>query len=168
MVELNNKIQWRIVVELVAAISVVLSLTFVGYEMRLSRSVAQSDAQVQNAELIMGLSEYLSSYADIWTKGCMAEEIMPSEAVIFKRLAHSVLGYHQSRFYRTSTGLIGAPRSLIASRVARSRFDFPGFNAEWESRSHGPQFRMAVDEQYELLVETGAERNNDVATCGSI
>ncbi len=158
----------RQIVELVGVSAVVLSLLFVGYELRLARSIARSEALVQNTELVRGLSEYISSNADTWASGCMAEDLTSSEAVIFKQLISSVLSYHSTRFFRSDTDLIGVPQRVVAFRVARSRYDYPGFNAAWEARRPAPLFKEAVDEQYSLLVGSDAERNNDVTLCGSI
>ena len=51
--------------------------------------------------------------------------------------------------------------------VARNRYNFPGFNAVWEEKGMGStQFREAVNTRYSLFVESGAEKNFNVAYCG--
>lgn len=87
------KITIRQMVEILGVTTVVLSLLFVGYELRLARSIAESEGFIQTAELTRSLNEYISNNADLWARGCMAEELTLSENVIFTNIASSVIGY---------------------------------------------------------------------------
>ena len=154
-------------VEIVGVSAVVLSLLFVGYELRLARSIAESEGLEQATELYLSLNEYKSSNADVWARGCMAEDLTPAEEIVFSNIAASIIVYRFNNWLRSGIGISTYPAIIRPNSIASDRYNFPGFNALWEKRGFGtPEFREAVKEQYEFLVESNAERSTDVTLCG--
>ena len=161
------KLTIRGLIETLGVSAVVVSLLFVGYELRLARSIAESEGYAQAAELNLSLSEYISNNAELWLRGCMDAELSLDEEVVFTNIALAVLGYQFTRWGRSRIGISDLPPRSGPRLVARNRYNYPGINGVWESRGRGSaEFREAVDEEYELLLESNTERPQNAVFCG--
>lgn len=151
--------------EIVGVTAVVLSLLFVGYELRLARSVAESESLAESAELYRSLREYISSNSEVWEKGCLAKQLSSSESIKFANMALSIMNYNFAQWNRSLLGIRGGPG--WANIIAVNRYNFPGFNRVWEEMGSGSSaYREAVNARYSFVVESGTSRNSDVAYCG--
>ncbi|MEQ9007389.1 MAG: hypothetical protein RLP12_05860, partial [Ekhidna sp.] len=78
-----------------------------------------------------------------------------------------VISYEFYRWNRANIGLTDAPIENGPIVIARSLYNFPGFRGEFENdMPASPEFRNAVNAQFELLVDSGAEKNWNIARCG--
>ena len=162
------KITIRQITEFLGVAAVVLSLLFVGFELRQSRSIAESEGFQENHELTRSLSELIIANADVWERGCMAEDLTAKEAIVFSRIVHSLIDFEWTRWTRASIGISNAPPRIGARPLARHIYNFPGIKASWDTTPQkGSQlFQQTVYEEYELLVESNVERHYDVSLCG--
>ena len=161
------RIEGKQLVETVGVLAVVLSLLFVGYELRLSRSVAMTESMSQRVELAMNVAEQIATNSDVWIRGCLGEELTPSETAIFSNVAATIINYEFFRWGRANIGLTDAPIQNGPIVIARSLYNFPGFYAELnDDIPASPQFKNDVDTQFQLMVSSGAEKNWNVARCG--
>ena len=87
----------RQIVEILGVLAVVLSLLFVGYELRLARSIAETESLFQTSEETRNLHEYISSNADVWAKGCMGEDLSATEAIVYFNTVKSAM---EHQFFR--------------------------------------------------------------------
>jgi len=110
------KKNWRVLAELLAVISVVLSLIFVGYELRLNRNIAANESYASAIDIETSIREYLSQYPAILARGCLNEELSIGEDVIFTNQVRTIdrLGFF--RWLRAGQGISGIGRFLHASR----------------------------------------------------
>ena len=81
-----DKDKIRTIAELVAVISVVLSLLFVGFELRLSRDQAYAESYATTYESMSGFDNLVAENSNIWRSGCLGEELSADEEMIFARL----------------------------------------------------------------------------------
>lgn len=161
------KIESRQLAEIVGIFAVVVSLLFVGYELRLARAVAEDESISQRIELATSIREQITSNSDIWVKGCLGEELTPKETVEFTNVASSVISYEFYRWRRANISNTDAPTLNGPRVVARNIYSFPGFAAFWEKAGVvSPEFIEIVNEQHAILVETSAEKFLDVGWCG--
>ncbi|MEQ8959416.1 MAG: hypothetical protein RLP02_16100, partial [Coleofasciculus sp. C2-GNP5-27] len=153
------------------------SLLFVGYELRLARSVAELETYSVGVELSRSQREFIANNSDVWAKGCMGEDLTPSETVEFTNIVLEIIGLEFYRWNRARVGIAFEAGELNGPQtIARNLYNFPGFLAVWEGGriSGSPNFRIPghpsfkddITEQYELLVESDIEKKPDVAWCG--
>ena len=162
------KITIRQLVEFIGILAVVISLLFVGYELRLSRSIALSAQRSNASELTMNLHEFIAENPNVWARGCMDEELDTDEAIVFTNMVQAAIYYNFSRFQQERAGFSNAPIRFAPSSVASNIYNFPGFAKVWEktNRRGSGFFIQSVIEEYELLIESGDERILDVTLCG--
>jgi len=165
---MQNK--WRTIAELFAAISVVLSLLFVGYEIRLSRNVAANDSAASAAEIDTTVREYASQYPSILARGCLNQELSEDDEIVFSNLVQTFDRLAFFRFVRSSTGISGVSTDFHARTVAKNRVNFPGFNRKWleirEVEIGYESWYELVDEWYSELMEQNVGSLLDASTCG--
>ena len=152
--------------EVAGVIAVILSLLFVGFELRLSRSIAETENINQEAELFRTMNEYISANADVWAKGCLGEDLTPSEAVRYTNVTLTVINHQWSRWRRSDAGIANQRSDLVIQLMAENIYNFPGFKNVWEIRRNEPAFQEAVNSRHQQLLDSGAERSYDVAWCG--
>ena len=170
---MNTK--WRTIGEIVAVLSVVVSLLFVGYELRVARLEAGSEVFSNASDTTISVLAFISEYPDIWRKGCLDEELTPDEKIVFQKLVSAYGNRNFTAWSRTNLGLTDGNPDRFAQAQAINRYRFPGFNTmELNTRRAGnPNFVLgggawndAVDRIYDGLVESNMPRNIDVAFCG--
>ena len=155
-------------IEITGFIAVVLSLLFVGYELRLARSVAESEDFSATIEVQRNMAEFIASNAGVWTRGCMAEELTSAEQAVFSNIAISLITLRFGYWSRAQIGITDSVTPIAHRQLAESLYNFEGLRTFWGDGRNSPlAFRRAVNEEYEQLVEKGAERNLDVALCGN-
>ncbi|MEQ9210544.1 MAG: hypothetical protein RLN96_12000, partial [Pseudomonadales bacterium] len=81
------------IIEFLGIGAVVVSLLFVGYELRQARAIAQTEFRFQTVEQTRSLREYITENAEIWAKGCMNEDLSIEESVIFYNIAKSAMDH---------------------------------------------------------------------------
>ena len=154
------KFNLRAIAEIIAVLSVVLSLLFVGYELQLNRSVASNESYASSVEIETTIREYVSQHPSVLYRGCLNEELTQDEDVIFANLVRAIdrLGFF--RYLRASQGISGATAETHATVVAQNRVVFEGFNRKWlEIR----EFGLGSEAWYLLVEETYAEmKSQDV------
>ena len=171
------KKNWRAVGEIVAVTSVVFSLIFVGYELRLSRSIAQNEGFVTSAELAESVFSLQATHADVWQRGCLGEELSVQDGVIFLKVFRAVVDRRFASWARANIGITRGNPAFFAYGTALDRYRFPGFNEMWvnDISSRNIEFDyqtsldgwgQAVEEFYLEFTDSNAEKNVGVAFCG--
>lgn len=167
----------RELVEVIGVVAVVLSLVFVGFELRFSSTVARTETYGVGNEINANLQSVIVENADVWQRGCMGEQLTDEERAIF---AH-ILSMYDNRsfvlFARSQTGLLGRDPESIALGSAIQRYRYPGFNEMWVQRISAvdPAFeyratsgwRGAVESAYQELLQSGLPSEGNPALCGA-
>ena len=174
------KTNWRHIAELLAAASVVISLLFVGYELRLAREVASTE----NFNAVLGnnlsMGTLLTDNYDVWQKGCIGEQLTDGENILFAQLVQSYNNWAFIR-WRNSAGGISRLNSVQAPlAVALNMHRFPGFRDTWEltqseqaaahpirlNQAPGSGWAGEVRRLLQILIETDPDPVRDIRLCG--
>jgi len=158
-------------VDTVGVLAVVISLLFVGYEVRLSRSVAVNESfgtSIEHTALIRGL---VIEHADIWQRGCVGSDLTTEEEVIFGNLLRTVDRFNFFRYQRAVRGITDSNPEQWVFRVARDRYMYPGFNEKWleiETNRFGSTtgWLNDVERVYEELSSSNRQTTFDPSLCG--
>ena len=180
------KLELRTVGEIIAVASVVFSLLFVGYELRLSRSIAESEQIEANATLNTNLRELILLNSDVWNRGCLGEELTPNEKMVFNNIEEAANLFRYTQWAKASAGIyFGGNQDTLepetaAMRLALNRYRYPGFNQAyiegWEAQRNDTEYdaeeleleswALAVENAYQSLIASGAPRDFYDGWCG--
>ena len=178
--ENSLKPTWKEIAETIAIASIVVSLLFVGYELRQSRSIALFEGAIAVEEAEHNLRSLQLEYIDIWHKGCLGDELSPNEKGIFNRIVAAVNFRGFSSWTRANQGFLNEEPIFFSRKVAQSRFQFPGFNESWveiagfDRDSNNSSFNRGswgswltdVNSNYASLIDANTNRTADVSNCG--
>lgn len=172
------KLELRTIGEIIAVASVVFSLLFVGYELRLSRSIAESQHLEANAGLASDLRQLILLNADVWNRGCLGEELAPNERIVFNSIVHAAINFRYTQWAKAGVGISFATPEFAARNLALSRYRYPGFDRayieNWEAQRSDTEYNLeeletwalAVENQYQSLIASGAPRDFHDGWCG--
>jgi len=171
------KIDTKHLIEIIGISGLIASLLFVGYELRLSRSIAQNEGFAVISELSTAIMSLQAEYADIWQRGCLDEELTTEERVIFARIFQATTFRGFTLWARANIGLMGAPPEQFARIIALDRHRFEGYNKMWnENRTTrrpdlsstitDNSWGAAVESIYDDLKRNDEVKSIDVAWCG--
>jgi hypothetical protein len=163
--------------ETIAVTSVVLSLIFVGYELRLSRSIARSAEFVMAADVAESALALQATHADVWQRGCVGEELSAQDQVIFAKVYRAVVTVRFSGWARSLIGITEGRPEYWAFGTALDRYRFPGFNEMWlndfRSRNANLSYEtsldswgQAVEAPYTELLDSGPPKSISAGFCG--
>jgi hypothetical protein len=173
----TREFNWRNVGEIAAVVCVVLSLAFVGFELRLNRSVATSEAVSTSRQISANVNQLIIDNAATWTKACVGEELSLEEKTIFVSIVSAVEGEFLNQWLRNQEGFI-TPSSLPIRTptqiMALNMYFFEGFREAWMSRrptgfEHAGNEDLWVKgilEEYEHFQNNDPGFEVDVALCG--
>ena len=131
---------WKDTAELIGIAAVVVSLIFVGAQIRQDKDVARAtlfaewdDTQIEWARLI-------GENKDVWARGLKKEDLSDPDRAAFNVIASSYFDKEGAR-YRSTSILSGAPASFIIVKNADIIYSYPGLSAAWQDyakfhRSH--------------------------------
>ncbi len=124
---------WKDIAELIGIGAIVLTLAFVGFQLRQDRDIAiaqlMTDAEIKQIEL----SSLISSNPSLWARGLQGEQLTTEEEVIFDSIVHAVIVKYGSLMERSDRRLInragGVPRQFALHIHAH-----PGLRRVWQAR----------------------------------
>ena len=165
------------IVEIMGITALVLSLVFVGYELRLSRAIARSEAFVMLTDITIALRDLQTAHTDVWLRGCIGEELSEIDKAIFAKVFQAFETLLFGSWQRANIGITGAPPEIFSRKLALNRYRFAGIDAMWiEMHSaettdliydpNSDAWTLAVEEDYRDIINSNAEKNLDVAFCG--
>ena len=177
MSQTTRSVNWRYFAEAIAVLSVVLSLIFVGYELRLSRTAATQEGLGDSADLNLAAFSLMLEHSDIWRRGCLGEELTPEERSIFSNVFGAIEHRAFITWNRAGLGLTNANPARFARTFALNRLRYPGFNQMWLDSNKafstnlsidGGGWQTAVETEYQSLINQDALSDYDVAFCGRV
>jgi len=110
----------RDVIEAVGVVAIVVSLIFVGVQVRLDREIAVAEGNLANAANKIEENNAFLEHSDVWVRGNSGESLDEDEVVIFRYLVKSA--YDVARMEITRLSRLG--NDDLALMVAA---DFAGF-----------------------------------------
>ena len=126
--------------QIVGIFALVLSLIFVGLQIRQEQEIAIVDTYGAVAETEIDLSILIGENFEVWRKGLEGETLTENEKGLFLGLATAVESQYQRNFIRWSRIGPGDPDSM-ASEYAFALYLFPGLREGFESRQRFDTYR---------------------------
>jgi len=127
--------------QVIGIFAVVLSLIFVGLQMRQEQEIAIVDTYGSVAEAQMDLSVLVGENMVVWKKGLSDRELTEEEKGVFVALAAAVWSHYQRYWIRWSRLGPGNPDD-VASELAFALYVFPGLKKEFDEQQ---MFNDALD-----------------------
>jgi hypothetical protein len=118
--------------QVIGIFAVVVSLIFVGLQMRQEQEIAIVDTYGSVAEAQMDLSVLVGENMTVWKKGLEDKELTEDERGIFEGLGAAVWSHYQRYFIRWTRLGPGDPDE-VASEMAYALYVFPGLRRLFES-----------------------------------
>ncbi|MDX1507408.1 MAG: hypothetical protein R3358_03945 [Woeseiaceae bacterium] len=116
-------------------LGVIVSLIFVGIQLKQDRQFALSEGMTDAAESSKYWAELLASNAEVWTKGIAGQELTDVETQIFDALADSFFLRWQAAWVRVIQHGHGASAADRFAREAALHIHLkPGLQAYWARR----------------------------------
>ena len=118
--------------QVIGIFAVVLSLIFVGLQMRQEQEIAIVDTYGSVAEAQMNLSVLVGENMGVWKRGLEDEELTEDESGKFAGLVAAVWSHYQRYFIRWTRLGPGDPAN-VASEFAYALYVFPGLRKVFEA-----------------------------------
>jgi hypothetical protein len=125
---------WRKMAELVGVLALVVSLIFVGLQMRQTNDVAFMELDVAMMGMAVDTAELIAENSDVWVRGNAGEELSASENAVYSETLFSintrmvVMESHASQLGRDDTAY------LIRRDWAAFLHQNPGARRAWLAR----------------------------------
>jgi len=151
--------KWALIAEIVGGLAIVLSLIFVGLEIRENTRVTMltSDRAVDQQNLALNLSVASSAdFADLLVRGeADRSNLTEAERARFDNYCLSRFGAYENVVANFSGGLVPEEEYDIWGEHFRYRFDKPGYRQFWlDYRTrYFPVFRAWADEQFGITAD---------------
>lgn len=146
-------------IQIVGLFAVFASLLFVGYEIRHSGQIAKEETMLSEQANVTSMETLVVENADVWLRGCLGEELEPSEQMIFTRIYQTYIYQQFLQWLRTREGISLASESLAIDNTAINLYRSVGIRREWQShgewRKHVPN--DALFQVWRRLVESRIE-----------
>ena len=141
-------------------VGVIVSLVFVGLQLKQDRQFALSEGMTDAAESSKYWAELLAGNAEIWTKGISGMELTDVETQVFDALADSFFLRWQAAWVRVLQNNLGtAAADRFAREAAFHIHTKPGLQAYWSRRTEWTN--LISDEMSESLARRWMTAVND-------
>ncbi len=166
--------------QLVGMAAIVVSLIFVGLQLRQSQDAAQSDLSQSSVAVGAEISTLMAEHSDVWLRACAGEELSPPEQLIANSIYFRYLQDNFNSWARSESTEIGfMGPSFFTDANAANIHRYPGFRqmtysyvswAEQGTRiANSPftdRYREEVRGRLSELEEEEPNPEADIAWCG--
>lgn len=140
-----KSMNWRTVAELIGVMAIVISLVFVGLQLRQDRDLAQVSSFGSMTESANALSDLVHNDSEVWVRGLKGEELTDAETAIFMSLVRAVEARYMNWIVRwQSTGEERFNPNIHARNFAFYAYMYPGLRKAIEGRAEIFQKRDAT------------------------
>ena len=177
---------WRTIGEVIAVLSIVLSLVFVGSEFRLATSVASTENRQAILTNSLALKALIAENYEIWQKGCVGDELNETQALLFSNLIQAHSDWSFVRWMNAGGDISSLPQVQAPLSVALNMHRYPGYRDAWrKAQSHqaanhpvlletvgipleivGTPWRSEVEKLYGILQEREPNPDIESSLCG--
>lgn len=131
---MTSKRDWRSIAEFVGILALVLSLIFVGLQMRQTNDVAFMELDTAMVGIMVDTTDLIAANSEVWVKGNAGEELSTSESAIY----YEILAAINTRWVVEESHARQLGRTEIADLIRRDWTAFlhqnPGARRVWLSR----------------------------------
>ena len=82
----NSKIEWKAIAESIAMMAIVLSLVFVGLQLKQSQVIARNEIDGLFLENRIEAVGQINDHVNVWVRGLAAEKLSVDDAAVFENL----------------------------------------------------------------------------------
>ena len=146
----NSKIEWKAIAESIAMMAIVLSLVFVGLQLKQSQVIARNEIDGLFLENRIEAVGQINDHVNVWVRGLAAEKLSVDDAAVFENL---LININDITFFTALNHF-----NLGSNEDARINIDDfaiflhrnPGARRAWKAR----EGRLAVGRQVVQSVPT--------------
>jgi len=130
----NSKIKWKVIAESIGVITIILSLIFVGLQLKQSQLIGQNEIELSHLEARIVAIGQINDQINVWVRGLAAEKLSVDDAAVFENLLINIndITYTASMSHFNLGGNDDA-RMLIED-FAIFLHRNPGARRAWEAR----------------------------------
>jgi hypothetical protein len=176
-VKIENLRNW---LEVIGIFGVLVSLLFVGVQLRQDKELGASEVVGSWMEQGSSLRTLIASNADTWYRACLGEDLQKSEKIIAQAIWQQYGQYQFSRWTMSQTGIFKSERAaqVAANNVAMHLVSFPALremdSLRWSASADitEPQpdwsagFGILIEARLETLTNIDPNRHLDISLCG--
>ena len=85
-----KKVDWKGTAELVGLAAIVVSLIFVGLQMRQDQEIAEAQAYIDASALLIDLNQFIENNKEVWIKGLDGAELSLADKLTFDILCRTI------------------------------------------------------------------------------
>ena len=174
-----NYERWKDIAEMIGIVSIVVSLIFVGLEVRQTGQIAAREMLDRYRDGEAVFRTLIGENADVWQRGCMGEQLTAGEQVLFSKIFGTWITRRYSSWVNVQqSNPAGIDPLNFPYGVAANLHRFPGLHTLFEalerwtvlSRSSSAPgldlFNRAISERMVQLVELEPDPLSDARFCG--
>ena len=120
-----KKVDWKGTAELVGLAAIVVSLIFVGLQMRQDQEIAEAQALVDASAVVTELNQFIENNKEVWIKGLDGAELSLEDNLTFRALCRANFLRKISHFERARK-LDTGNSDFIAESFAYEIYVYPG------------------------------------------
>lgn len=137
---------WKDIAELIGIGAIVVSLIFVGSQLRQDRELAEMEGRSSFVANAVELARLFNDNEELWRKGLLDEPLSESEQFKFNGLVRLLYIHRINQFGRRSLNIHGAGNPQDISMVlALHMYQYPGLK----------RGMMSLDARYTAMVDAG-------------
>ena len=170
---------WKDVAELIGMTAIVLSLLFVGLQIRQSQQLATEERINNSNERQNAIRELISANPDVWEKACLGEPLESVERILAAKMFDAwldhVVGEYELRTYGVRQS--DDARKKVVEEIAAQLWRYPGLSelsasrSDWQSsavetQSGSGELGRLIRARIKELESSGIKREGDIAWCG--
>ena len=155
MANLSSK--WKVIAESIGITAIVLSLVFVGLQLKQSQAIAKNEIGLQEVASRIEANSQINDHVNVWLRGLAAEKLSDEDEIIFENLLINVndISYFSSINYFELGEVIDA--RIVTGDFAIFLHRNPGARRVWENRENRlADARKIIDD---VLLEDTASFN---------
>ncbi|MFC1688875.1 hypothetical protein ACFL07_04340 [Pseudomonadota bacterium] len=130
----NSNQKWKVLAESIGITAIVLSLVFVGLQLRQAQVIARNEVGLQELENRIAANGQINDRVNVWLRGLAGQKLSGDDAAIFENLlinVNDISFFSSSNYYEL--GEIADART-VTSDLAIFLHRNPGARQVWEAR----------------------------------
>ena len=174
-----NNTSWKDIAELIGMTAIVLSLLFVGLQLRQTQQLAVEEGINYSNERQNEIRDLIVANAEIWQKACAGEPLDPVSRVIAAKIFDAWIDHVAGEYVLRAKGARQSDesRQRIVEEFAAQFWIYPGLrelnesksawhNGAVETSSFLGEFSARIRSRAEELESRGIKPEMDTAWCG--
>ena len=125
-----NKSNWKDIAELVGIAAIVVSLVFVGLQLRQEQNIALAQIFADHDDTKIEWARLVAENNDVWVRGLKGEDLSENEMAVYNSLAAAYFHMENDR-YRRATLISRIEPVAITRDFAHVIHSYPGLEAAW-------------------------------------